>query len=62
MFPPAREFTPDHIAILRRLRGISQGELASRLDMRQADLSEFERGRRAIPVDFEPRLWKALAA
>jgi hypothetical protein len=28
--------------------------------MRQTDLSEFERGRRAIPDDFEPRLWKAL--
>jgi transcriptional regulator with XRE-family HTH domain len=61
MFPPAREFTPDHIAILRRLRGISQRDLAARLGIRQADLSEFERGRRTIPDDFERRLWNALA-
>lgn len=61
MFPPARELTPDHIAILRRLRGISQRDLAVRLGMRQPDLSELERGRRAIPGDFEPRLWQALA-
>jgi transcriptional regulator with XRE-family HTH domain len=61
MFPPAREFTPDHVAILRRLRGISQGDLAYRLGMRQPDLSELERGRRSIPRDFEAKLWKALA-
>jgi transcriptional regulator with XRE-family HTH domain len=61
MFPPAREFTPDHVAILRRLRGISQGDLALRLGMRQPDLSELERGRRSIPRDFEAKLWKALA-
>jgi transcriptional regulator with XRE-family HTH domain len=61
MFPPARDLTPDHIAILRRLRGISQRDLAERLGMRQPDLSELERGRKAIPTDFEPRLWQALA-
>jgi transcriptional regulator with XRE-family HTH domain len=61
MFPPARDFTPDHIAILRRLRGISQRDLAQRLGMRQPELSELERGRRPVPADFEPRLWQALA-
>jgi len=61
MFPIARELTPDHLAVLRRLRGLSQGELATRLGMRQPDLSELERGRRPIPVRFEARLWKALA-
>ena len=61
MFPIARELTPDPLAVLRRLRGLSQGELATRLGMRQPDLSELERGRRPIPVGFEARLWKALA-
>jgi DNA-binding transcriptional regulator YiaG len=56
-----RELTPDSIAILRRIRGLSQGDLARRLGMRQPDLSELERGRRAIPKGFEKRLWKALA-
>jgi transcriptional regulator with XRE-family HTH domain len=61
MHPVARELTLDHLAVLRRLRGLSQGELASRLGMRQPDLSELERGHRPIPVGFEARLWKALA-
>jgi transcriptional regulator with XRE-family HTH domain len=56
-----RALTPDNIAILRPIRGLSQGDLARRLGMCQPDLSELERGRRAIPHDFEERLWKALA-
>lgn len=57
----SRELTPDHVAVLRRLRGMSQGQLAARIGIRQPVLSEIERGRRAIPPDFEARLWKALA-
>jgi transcriptional regulator with XRE-family HTH domain len=57
----SRELTADHVAVLRRLRGISQGQLAARIGIRQPVLSEIERGRRPIPADFEARLWKALA-
>lgn len=61
MYPVARELTPDHLAVLRRLRGLSQGEVARRLGFRQPDLSELERGRRPSPPGFEARLWKVLA-
>ena len=56
----SRELTADHVAVLRRLRGLSQGQLAARIGIRQPALSEIERGRRAIPPDFEGRLWRAL--
>lgn len=56
-----RELTADHVAVLRRLRGLSQGQLAARIGIRQPLLSEIERGRRSIPPDFESRLWRALA-
>lgn len=61
MYPVARQLTPDHLAVGRRLRGLSQSELARRLGMRQPCLSELERGRRPIPVGFEARPWKGLA-
>ncbi len=58
---PPRQITGDYLAIARRLRGISQGDLARRLGIRQSDLSELERGRREIPGSFEDRFWRALA-
>lgn len=61
MQPLSRPLTADHVAILRRLRGLPQAALAARLGVRQPLLSEIERGRRPVPADFEQKLWKALA-
>lgn len=50
------------IAELRKLRGMTQVQLAERLEIAQQQLASYEVGRRRVPLSLVPALAEALGA